>query len=103
MEPEWFLEYSGRETYDDPDKPLGDDEPLSPAFWHHAVKRMRKHRHLFETYWKYESKSSEEAKRCRKGSACEMEALCQMEASTVIQHEICTLRASNLHGTKKKQ
>ncbi|KAF9185432.1 hypothetical protein BGZ51_002659 [Haplosporangium sp. Z 767] len=102
MEPEWFLEYSGRETYDDPDTPLGVNEPLSPAFWHHAVKRMRKHRHLFETYLKYESKSSEEAKPCRKDSACEMEALCQMEAATVIQHEICTLRADNLRKKQKK-
>ncbi|KAF9570702.1 hypothetical protein EC968_001486 [Mortierella alpina] len=102
MEPEWKIEYSARETYQDPAAPLAPQEPLSPAFWHRAVERMKQHRPLFENYLQYESKSSSEAQKCHEGSACEQETLCQMQASTVVQHAICTLQADSLHKYKHK-
>jgi sphingomyelin phosphodiesterase len=90
LEPEWYLEYSAKSTYSDPDSPLDPHEPLSPAFWHDAVERMKEDRELFKTYLTYESKSSAEAAPCHKGSACEAKSLCQMQASTVIQEgSIC--------------
>lgn len=103
MEPEWKIEYSARETYQDPEAPLAPQAPLSPAFWHRAVERMKQDRDLFKKYLQYESKSSSEARECHKGSACEQETLCQMQASTVVQHAICTLQADSLHKHKKNK
>ncbi|KAF8940553.1 hypothetical protein BGZ58_005887 [Dissophora ornata] len=103
MEPEWKLEYTARGTYDHPYRPLAPEEPLSPAFWHNAVERMKGDRDLFETYLQYEGKSSEETMPCHKATGCEHESLCQMQASTVIQHDTCTSEAEALHGKKKKK
>ncbi|KAF8976900.1 hypothetical protein BGZ46_007856 [Entomortierella lignicola] len=102
LEPEWKHEYSARETYDDPEDPLPLEEPLSPAFWHRAVERMKGDRILFETYLQLESKSSADADPCHKGSPCEKASLCQMQASTVIEHEACEEEAG-LHPAKKKK
>ncbi|CAO3565700.1 unnamed protein product [Mortierella alpina] len=102
MEPEWKIEYSARETYQDPEAPLDSQAPLSPDFWYRAVERMKQDRDLFKKYLQYESKSSSEARECHKGSACEQETLCQMQASTVVQHAICTLQADSLHKHKKR-
>jgi len=101
LEPEWNLEYSAKSTYDDPDAPLGVQDPLSPAFWYDAVERMKVDRELFKTYWAYESKSSAEAGPCHKDSACEQQSLCQMQASTVIQSDACEAESKEQHSKKK--
>ncbi|KAI8345846.1 Metallo-dependent phosphatase-like protein [Mortierella sp. GBAus27b] len=103
MEPEWKLEYTARETYDDPAHPLAPGEPLSPGFWHRAVERMKGNRQLMEAYLKYESKSSLNAEPCLKGSVCEMESLCQMQASTVTQHQVCITQAEEALGKVTKK
>ncbi|KAF9115122.1 hypothetical protein BGX27_008827 [Mortierella sp. AM989] len=102
MEPEWKHEYSARETYDDPKAPLAPKEPLSPAFWHRAVERMKEDRNLFEKYLQFESKSSADAEPCHEGTPCEKASLCKMQASTVVRHEACEVEAGLHQGKRKK-
>ncbi|KAF9586166.1 hypothetical protein BGW38_009063 [Lunasporangiospora selenospora] len=102
MRPEWKLEYSAREAYDNPSAPLAPEEPLSPKFWHSVSERMKTDRPLFEKYLKYESKSSIEAEMCEAGSLCEKEKICQMQASTVIQAEACSQDDTALLNKKNK-
>ncbi|KAF9433781.1 hypothetical protein BGZ76_008976 [Entomortierella beljakovae] len=103
MKPEWKHEYSAREAYSDPSTPLAPGEPLSPAFWHRAVERMKGDRDFFEMYLQYESKLSADADPCHEGSACEKASLCQLQASTVIQHDECKENAEFLKPKKKKK